>query len=106
MKLQKAIKINEKEIKELYLDKNKFTASVIIQSEKEFLMSGGIFPQGEMETSRDYLLTVASKILGYKTEDLMGLSGYDFIQLTNEVKGFFGGSALQDFIVKILEKQQ
>ena len=47
-------------------------------------MAGGVFPQGDMEGSRDYLFTVACKVLEYRTEDLMNLSGTDFIKLTSE----------------------
>ncbi|MGL5764908.1 MAG: hypothetical protein ACRCX8_04635 [Sarcina sp.] len=111
MKLEKPFKIKkgneEIEIKELKIDPENFTASVVIRSEKEFLMSGGIFPSGAMEDSRAFLLCAASKMLGYRTEDLEdNLSGVDFIKLTNVMKGLFGGTALESLIQNLLGKQQ
>ncbi|MHA4987218.1 hypothetical protein [Cetobacterium somerae] len=111
MKLEKPFKIKkgdeEIEIKELKIDPENFTASVVIRSEKEFLMSGGVFPSGAMEDSRAFLLCAASKMLGYRTEDLEdNLSGVDFIKLTNVMKGLFGGTALESLIQNLLGKQQ
>lgn len=111
MKLEKPFKIKkgdeEIEIKELKINPENFTASVVIRSEKEFLMSGGIFPSGAMEDSRAFLLCAASKMLGYRTEDLEdNLSGVDFIKLTNVMKGLFGGTALESLIQNLLGKQQ
>ncbi|MGL6169173.1 MAG: hypothetical protein ACRC0Y_12895 [Fusobacteriaceae bacterium] len=97
---------DEKKITELSLTKEKFTASVIIKSEKEFLITGGVFPSGSMEDSRAYLLCVAAKMLGFRTEDLEDkLSGEDFIAVTDVVKGFYGGTGLNALLQTLLEKQ-
>lgn len=111
MKLKKPFKIKkgneEIEIKELKIDPEKFTASVVIKAEKEFLMTGGIFPSGAMEDSRAFMLCAASKMLGYRTEDLEdNLSGADFMNLTNVMKGLFGGTALENLIQNLLGNQQ
>ncbi|SKA01782.1 hypothetical protein SAMN02745174_02287 [Cetobacterium ceti] len=106
MKLKKPIAIDGKEIDELKIEKEGFTASALIKAEKEFLVTGGVFPAGAMEDSRAYMLCVAAKILGYKTADLEDkLSGEDFITLTNVVKGFYGGmGGLNSLIQALLEK--
>ncbi|MGL5639856.1 MAG: hypothetical protein ACRCW7_11070 [Cetobacterium sp.] len=102
------IKIGEEEknFAELDLTKEKFTASVIIKAEKEFLVTGGVFPSGSMEDSRAYLLCVAAKMLGFRTEDLEEkLSGEDFIAVTDVIKGFYGGTGLNALLQTLLEKQ-
>lgn len=99
MKLTKPLKIgigdSQQTISEIDIKKEDFTARVIIESEKEFLLSGGIFAKGEMESTRGYLGYVAAKIIGCKPEELMELSGSDYIRITNVVKGFFDGSDLE-----------
>lgn len=111
MKLEKPFKIKkgeeEIEVKELKIDSEQFTASVIIRGEKEFLMTGGIFPSVGMEYSREFLLCIASKMLGYRIEDLEdNLSGADFIKLTNTVRGLFNGTELENLIQNLFDKQQ
>lgn len=107
MKLLNPIKIGDTDITEVDISKEKFTANVIIQSEKEFLVTGGVFPSGAMEDSRDYLIHVAAKMLHYRADDLKDkLSGEDLINITNMIKGFFGGSVLNNLIQTLLEKPQ
>ncbi|MEG0516971.1 MAG: hypothetical protein RSB77_04090 [Bacilli bacterium] len=107
MKLKKPIKIKDEEITELALTKDKFTADVIIRAEKEFLVTGGVFPSGAMEDSRAYLSVVAAKILGIRADELQEkLSGEDFIAVTDVIKGFYSGTGLNSLIQSILENQQ
>lgn len=99
MKLSKPLIIgigdSQTTISEINIKKEDFTAGVIIESEKEFLLSGGIFAKGEMESTRAYLGYVAAKIIKCKPEDLEKLPGTDFIKITNVIKGFFDGSDLE-----------
>ena len=107
MELKKPIKIKDKEIKKLELTKEKFTADVIIRAEKEFLVTGGVFPSGTMEDSRAYLLVVASKMLDVRTDELQEqLSGEDFISVTDVIKGFYNGTGLNALIQNFLGNQQ
>lgn len=107
MELKKPIKIKDKEIKKLDLAKEKFTADVIIRAEKEFLVTGGVFPSGAMEDSRAYLLVVASKMLDVRTDELQEqLSGEDFISVTDVIKGFYNGMGLNALIQNFLGNQQ
>lgn len=107
MELKKSIKIKDKEIKKLDLAKEKFTADVIIRAEKEFLVTGGVFPSGAMEDSRAYLLVVASKMLDVRTDELQEqLSGEDFISVTDVIKGFYNGTGLNALIQNFLGNQQ
>lgn len=106
MKLNKSIEINGVVIEELDISQEKFTAGVIIDSEKEFLVTGGVFPTGQMEESKAYLLYVASKMTGYRYHDLKEkLSGADFLEVTSAIRGFFFGSAAEALILKALGKQ-
>ena len=67
---------------------------------------GGIFPQGGMEESRHYLTILATKILNCSYDDLVEkLSGSEFLEVTNQVKGLFDGLGLEALVSKILEKQ-
>ena len=107
MELKKSIKIKDKEIKKLDLAKEKFTADVIIRAEKEFLVTGGVFPSGAMEDSRAYLLVVASKMLDVRADELQAqLSGEDFISVTDVIKGFYNGTGLNALIQNFLGNQQ
>lgn len=113
MELKKSIKLKlnnskeEEEIKKLELTKEKFTADVIIRAEKEFLVTGGVFPSGAMEDSRAYLLVVASKMLDVRTDELQEqLSGEDFISVTDVIKGFYNGTGLNALIQNFLGNQQ
>lgn len=107
MELKKPIKIKDEEIIKLDLTKDKFTADVIIKAEKEFLVTGGIFPSGAMEDSRAYLLTVAAKMSGIRADQLQEqLSGEDFIAITDVIKGFYNGTGLNALIQNFLGNQQ
>lgn len=107
MELKKSIKIKDEEITNLDLTKDKFTADVIIRAEKEFLVTGGVFPSGAMEDSRAYLLVVAAKMLGVRTDELQEqLSGEDFISVTDVIKGFYNGTGLNALIQNFLGNQQ
>ncbi|WP_298066497.1 hypothetical protein [uncultured Cetobacterium sp.] len=113
MELKKSIKLKlnkskeEEEIKKLELTKEKFTADVIIRAEKEFLVTGGVFPSGAMEDSRAYLSVVAAKMLGVRADELQEkLSGEDFIAMTDVIKGFYNGTGLNGLIQSFLESHQ
>lgn len=107
MELKKSIKIKDEEITILDLTKDKFTADVIIRAEKEFLVTGGVFPSGAMEDSRAYLLVVAAKMLDVRTDELQEqLSGEDFISVTDVIKGFYNGTGLNALIQNFLGNQQ
>lgn len=107
MELKKPIKIKDEEITNLDLTKDKFTADVIIRAEKEFLVTGGVFPSGAMEDSRAYLLVVAAKMLNVRTDELQEqLSGEDFISATDVIKGFYNGTGLNALIQNFLGNQQ
>lgn len=113
MELKNSIKLKlnnskeEEEIKKLELTKEKFTADVIIRAEKEFLVTGGVFPSGAMEDSRAYLSVVAAKMLGVRADELQEkLSGEDFIAMTDVIKGFYNGTGLNGLIQSFLESQQ
>lgn len=107
MELKKSIKIKDEEITNLDLTKDKFTADVIIRAEKEFLVTGGVFPSGAMEDSRAYLLVVAAKMLDVRTDELQEqLSGEDFISITDVIKGFYNGTGLNALIQNFLGNQQ
>ena len=107
MELKKPIKIKDEEITNLDLTKDKFTADVIIRAEKEFLVTGGVFPSGAMEDSRAYLSVVAAKMLGVRADELQEkLSGEDFIAMTDVIKGFYNGTGLNCLIQSFLESQQ
>lgn len=107
MELKKPIKIKDEEITNLDLTKDKFTADVIIRAEKEFLVTGGVFPSGAMEDSRAYLLVVAAKMLNVRTDELQEqLSGEDFISVTDVIKGFYNGTGLNALIQNFLGNQQ
>lgn len=113
MELKNSIKLKlnnskeEEEIKKLELTKEKFTADVIIRAEKEFLVTGGVFPSGAMEDSRAYLSVVAAKMLGVRADELQEkLSGEDFIAMTDVIKGFYNGTGLNALIQNFLGNQQ
>ncbi len=105
LKLSTPIVIGEKKISELKIVESDFTAGVIIDAEKEFLVTGGIFPTGQLEESKAFLLYVAAKMTNHNYNDLKEkLSGKDFLAITSRIRGFFSGSAVEDLISKILEK--
>jgi len=96
----------EVEIDEINISKENFTPKSILDSEREFLLTGGIFPQGDMENSRGYLGYVAAKMINCSYDDLVEkLSGNEFLEVTNQVKGLFDGLGLEALVSKILEKQ-
>lgn len=110
IKLKKPIKckIDDKyvEIKEINISSENFTPRQLLEAEREFLLTGGIFAQGEMESSRAYLGTIAAKIVGCSFDDLIdNVSCSEFLNITNEVKGLFVSSGLESILVKMSEKQ-
>lgn len=69
-------------------------------------MTGGVFPQGDLESSKAYLAVVASKIINCSYDEFIDkLSGVEFLELINEVKGLFIGLGLEALVSKTLEKQ-
>ena len=102
MKLSKPIVTgfgeNQKTISEVNIKQEDFTAKVLLESEREFLLTGGIFPKGEMEGSRAYLGVIASKIIGCTPSDLETLSALEYIKITNIIKGFFEGLDYQELM--------
>ena len=96
----------EVEIDEINISKENFTPKSILDSEREFLLTGGIFPQGDMENSRGYLGFVAAKMINCSYDDLVEkLTGREYLEITNEVKGLFNGVGLESLAAKILENQ-
>ncbi|WP_336163879.1 hypothetical protein [Fusobacterium polymorphum] len=96
----------EVEIDEINISKENFTPKSILDSEREFLLTGGIFPQGDMENSRGYLGYVAAKMINCSYDDLVEkLTGREYLEVTNEVKGLFNGVGLESLAAKILENQ-
>lgn len=96
----------EVEIDEINISKEDFKPKAILDAEREFLMTGGVFPQGDMENSRAYLGYVASKMINCSYDDLVEkLTGKEYIEVTNEVKGLFNGMALENLMEKILGNQ-
>nr|WP_310786702.1 hypothetical protein [Fusobacterium nucleatum]DAS69962.1 MAG TPA: hypothetical protein [Caudoviricetes sp.] len=94
------------EISEINITKDMLCPKHLLEAEKEFLLMGGIFPQGGMEESKHYLAILATKILGCSYDDLVEkLSGNEFLEVTNQVKGLFDGLGLEALVSKILEKQ-
>lgn len=102
MKLSKPIVTgfgeSQKTISEINIKQEDFTAKVLLESEREFLLTGGIFPKGEMEDSRAYLGVIASKIIGCTPSDLETLSALEYIKITNIIKGFFEGLDYQELM--------
>ena len=89
---------NQQTISEINIKKEDFTAKILLEAEREFLLTGGIFPKGEMEDSRAYLGVVASKIIGCTPSDLETLSALEYIKITNIIKGFFEGLDYQELM--------
>ena len=95
----------EVEIDEINISKENFTPKSILDSEREFLLTGGIFPQGDMENSRGYLGYVAAKMINCSYDLVEKLTGREYLEVTNEVKGLFNGVGLERLAAKILENQ-
>ena len=96
----------EIEISEINITRDILCPRHLLEAEKEFLLMGGIFPQGGMEESKHYLTVLATKILDCSYDDLVEkLSGREFLEVTNQVKGLFDGLGLEALVSKILEKQ-
>lgn len=93
-----------KEIKEINLSKEKFTAKVLLEAEQSFLRNGGVYPIDGMQNSRKFLTYVVSEMTEIRYDDLLNLNGEDLIRLTDEVKGFFGNSGLEKLMEIFLEK--
>lgn len=108
LKLSKAIKVRkngeEKEITEIEIKPEDFTAKALLEAEREFLINGGVFPKGEMESSRAYQGYIAAKILECRIDDLETLPATDFLKIANVVKGFFDGLELEILTQMLLGK--
>lgn len=102
MKLEKSIITgfgeHQKTISEINIKKEDFTAKILLEAEREFLLMGGIFPSGDMESSRAYLGVIASKIIGCTPDELTRLSALEYIKITNIIKGFFDGLEYRNFL--------
>lgn len=95
---------NKKELLEIEIKKEDFTAKTLIEAEREFLLTGGVFSKGDMEGSRSYLGYVASKIIGCRFEEIENLAGMDYLRITNLIKGFFDGLELENLTQILLGK--
>ncbi|MDU1911058.1 hypothetical protein [Fusobacterium sp.] len=108
LKLSKPIKIRkngkEKDTTEIEIKPEDFTAKILLEAEREFLLTGGVFPKGEMENSRAYQGYIAAKILECRIDDLEELPATDFLKITNVVKGFFDGLELENLTQILLGK--
>lgn len=110
IKLKKGIRCKidgiDTEIKEINITSEKLTPRHLLDAEREFLLTGGVFAQGEMESSRAYLGTLAAKMIDCSYDDLVdNVSGEEFLEITNTVKGLFVNSGLEKILAKMLEKQ-
>ena len=110
MKLLKPLVIErfggeKRTITEVVLNKEKFTADVIIRAEQNFLKQGFDYPITGMESVRGYQACVLCELLDLRPEELNSMAGEDFIKLTNMVKGFFGKSVLEQ-LQEMLEKDK
>lgn len=110
MKLEKPIITgfgdNQQTISVISIKKEDFTAKILLEAEREFLLTGGIFPKGEMEGSRAYLGLIASKIIGCTPSDLEKVSAIEYIKITNMIKGFFDGLEYQTLMELLSEKSE
>lgn len=108
LKLSKSIKIRkngeEKDTTEIEIKSEDFTAKILLEAEREFLINGGVFAKGEMESSRAYQGYIAAKILECRIDDLEALPATDFFKITNVVKGFFDGLELENLTQILLGK--
>ncbi|WP_293957935.1 hypothetical protein [uncultured Fusobacterium sp.] len=110
MKLKKPLLIKnfgaeERKIEEINIKKEDFTAKVIIDAEQNFLMSNGIFPTEGMHNSRKFLTFVLAELLEVRYDNLLELDGEDLISITDEIKNFFGASALEKIVEMFSVKQ-
>lgn len=110
MKLKKPLIIKnfgaeERKIEEINIKKENFTAKVIIDAEQSFLMSSGVFPAEGMHNSRKFLTFVLAELLEVRYENLLELDGEDLLSITDEVKNFFGVSALEKIVEMFSAKQ-
>lgn len=96
----------QKTISEVNIKKEDFTAKILLDAEREFLLTGGIFPQGNMEGSRAYLGLIAAKIIGCTPSDLEKLSALEYIKITNIIKGFFDSLEYQNLMEILSEKSE
>lgn len=102
MKLKKPIITgfgeNEKIIEEVNIKEEDFTAKILLEAEREFLVTGGVFERGNMEYSRAYQGFIASKIIGCTPGDLEKLPATEYIKITNIIKSFFEGLDYQELM--------
>lgn len=110
MKLQKKIKCikdgKEFETDEIEIKKEDFTPKILLEAEREFLMTGGVFPQGDIESSRAFLAIVAFKMIGCSYDTMIEeMTGLEFLEVTNAVKGLYDGLGWGAALLKALEKQ-
>lgn len=93
-------------IREISITSEKLTPKHLLEAEREFLLTGGIFAQGEMESSRAYLGTLAAKMVNCSYDELIdSVTGEEFLEITNAVKVLFVNSGLESILAKMLEKQ-
>ena len=102
MKLKKPIITgfgdSQKTISEINIKEEDFTARILLEAEREFLLTSGAFERGNMEYSRAYQGLIASKIIGCTPGDLERLSAIEYIRITNIIKGFFDGLDYQELM--------
>lgn len=110
MKLSKPLVIQrfggeEKTITEIELKKEQLTAEIIIKAEQRFLNKGMAYPTTGLEETRGYQACVLCELLELRDEEINQMSGEDFLELTNKIKGFFGKSVLEKLQEILSEKQ-
>lgn len=111
MKLSKPLVIErfggeKRTIEEVILNREQFTADIIIRAEQNFLRQGFEYPVGALESMRGYQACVLCELLDLRTEELNKMAGEDFIKLTDTVKGFFGKTVLEQIQEMLLQDRE
>ena len=96
MKLSKPILIRDgegtKEVTEIKITKESFTARALLEAEREFLLNEGtLTPNIPFENLKSYQGYVAAKIIGCRYNDLIELPASDYIKIVAVIKGFLDG---------------
>lgn len=97
MKLSKPIIIiennQEKKIEEINITKENFTAKVLLEAEREFLLNEtlGMPTNIPFENLKSYQGYIAARIIGCRYSELLSLPIDDFINITSVIKGFLDG---------------
>ncbi|WP_094607731.1 hypothetical protein SPSIL_009070 [Sporomusa silvacetica DSM 10669] len=92
--LSKPISKDGNEITALNLDFDKITGNKIIAAEKEARLLGDTTPDACYSKTFQAILAAKAAAESVVVDDILGLSGSDFIQITNTVSNFLFNWAL------------